>query len=149
MEDVLALPAQKVAVERALRPIKNSLAERFGAGWTCEVNRDRYRLRAGRTRNGLSGVGKNKSGLVKKFLPGDEWLAQGYYDWALGPKSKRVSWKRSRTRHRRCSRRGTTPARSGDWPSRRVGLQTVHDFDRFDGDGGMTPHLSPIRALRS
>ncbi|ALG87074.1 hypothetical protein [Gordonia phthalatica] len=174
LEDVLALPAQKVAVERALRPIAASLAERLGTGWTCEVNRGgsgmsaitigspefadgrqlrgqiqvvgrgmpvnvediryefhigigtdptrtdfpsaeraevapgwvrylevlrddvvavdrgRYRLRAGRASNGRSGVGKNKSGLVKKFLPGDGWLAQGYYDWALGPKSEPV-----------------------------------------------------------
>lgn len=174
LDDVMAMPAQKVTVERAFRPVAHSLAAGFGDGWYCRVgrggsgmsaitiqspkfadgrqlrgqiqvvgrgmpagiddiryefhigigteptrtdfppagstdvapvwirylevlrddvvagDRSRYRLRAGHAGNGRSGVGKNKSGLVKKFLPGDGWLAQGYYDWALGPKSEPV-----------------------------------------------------------
>lgn len=39
LEDVIAMPAQKVAVERALRPLAASLAASFGDGWVCEVGR--------------------------------------------------------------------------------------------------------------
>lgn len=52
---------------------------------------DRYRIRKGRAGNGRRGVGKNKLGLVQKFLPNDASLALGYYDWAIGPKSRPVA----------------------------------------------------------
>ncbi|WP_262365556.1 hypothetical protein [Gordonia sp. OPL2] len=50
----------------------------------------RYKIRATPCRNGRSGVGKNKLGLVAKFLPETPWIAQGYFDWSLGPKSRPV-----------------------------------------------------------
>ena len=50
----------------------------------------RYKIRTSPCKNGQSGVGKNKLGLVAKFLPETPWIAQGYFDWSLGPKSQPV-----------------------------------------------------------
>ena len=172
LDDIEAVPIQKVSVERMLRPLAQSLGEQFGPEWKVAVGRGgsgmsaitvwsphlpdsrrlrgqiqvvgrgmptnsedlefefhvgietrpttadfpaadtadvapgwlnhlivlrdevirgdlaRFRLRQGRAGNGRQGVGNNKLPLVKKFLPDDPWLAQGYFDWSLGPKSE-------------------------------------------------------------
>ncbi|WP_232717587.1 hypothetical protein [Gordonia metallireducens] len=53
-------------------------------------NAERFQVRKGHSSNGRRGVGQNKSGLVKKYLPDSPWIAAGYFDWALGPKSEQV-----------------------------------------------------------
>ncbi|WP_431840013.1 hypothetical protein [Gordonia hongkongensis] len=53
-------------------------------------NLEEFGIRRGRSGNGRSGLGKYKSALVSKFLPGTSWIARGYWDWSIGPKSEPV-----------------------------------------------------------
>ena len=50
-----------------------------------------FGVRRNRSANGQSGLGKNKSAIVSKFLPGTSWIACGYWDWSIGPRSEPVA----------------------------------------------------------
>ena len=76
-DESLGPPAWVIHLERLRDDVLADNVERFG-------------IRRGRSGNGRSGLGKNKSALVSKFLPGTSWIASGYWDWSIGPKSEPV-----------------------------------------------------------